>query len=192
MNGKASMKLACVVVMALMVGCGSDDAESDKKKSGATADPYADVSSVEAGSFLPDKPLTTLCNPCSSSLSCDGADDKESACVDYGTVGSFCGTVCTADGDCPKGDGAVKYVCKGVKSVEGKSIKQCVPELAPADKGLYGVCPCSAWAAAKAMSTMCSVDFKQDKVTVREGRREYNESKMLDPDVPVLVLHREP
>jgi len=33
---------------------------------------------------------------------------------------------------------------------------------------------------------------KQDKVTVREGRREYNESKMLDPDVPVLVLHREP
>ena len=37
-----------------------------------------------------------------------------------------------------------------------------------------------------------AVRRKQDKVTVREGRREYNESKALDPDVPVLVLHREP
>ena len=33
---------------------------------------------------------------------------------------------------------------------------------------------------------------RDDRVTVREGRQEYNESKALDPDVPVLVLHREP
>ena len=32
---------------------------------------------------------------------------------------------------------------------------------------------------------------RDDRVTVREGRREYNEGKALDPDVPVLVLHRE-
>ena len=33
---------------------------------------------------------------------------------------------------------------------------------------------------------------RADRVTVREGRRAHEESKALDPDVPVLVLHREP
>ena len=36
-----------------------------------------------------------------------------------------------------------------------------------------------------------SVRRTEDKVTVREGRREHNESKAIDPDVPVLVLLRE-
>ena len=32
---------------------------------------------------------------------------------------------------------------------------------------------------------------RDDRVTVREGRRAHEEGKALDPDVPVLVLHRE-
>ena len=69
---------------------------------------------------------TILCRPCTSDKDCSQgtAGILGSRCVDLGPEeGSFCGLLCTKDGDCPE-----NYSCKDVDRAEGGSSKQCLPD----------------------------------------------------------------
>ncbi len=142
---RASLALICA--LATLNACGTTD-DGDKADAAGI-----DVTYTDAGQFLPAKPSTSVCNPCNSSAQCGGDSDKDAVCVSYGDDGSFCGTGCASDGDCTEG-----YTCASVKSVEGADSKQCVFKKGASDKGPYGQCPCSAWAAAKSLSTSCKSD----------------------------------
>jgi hypothetical protein len=129
-------------------GC-SDDADDGKTSSSI----YDDVATVDAGAWLPPRPTVTLCNPCDSSLQCDGEADVDAHCVDYGDLGGFCGGKCATAADCKEG-----YACADVKSVEGESVKQCVRK---GEGGAqFGTCECSEWAAATSQSTQCIAKTK--------------------------------
>ncbi len=123
-----------------LAGCGSESDDSEVQNS-----KQPDISYTDAGQFLPLEPSDTSCNPCNVSLQCG-----DSACVVYGDEGSFCANACASDADCTEG-----YGCADVKSTEGDSIKACVKSKGADDKGAYGTCPCSEWAAAKSLMTSC-------------------------------------
>ena len=91
-----------------------------------------------------------ICEPCDNSTLCSGAlGNDKGLCIAYGGVeGSFCGTSCAADGDCPSG-----YGCKTATSVEGKTALQCVRN--PDGQG-HIQCPCDAAAKDKKLATVCS------------------------------------
>lgn len=125
---------AALVIGGSLSGC-SDDGSTDDN--GTPPQQYADVQFVDAGAFLPPKPTVSICNPCNATLQCNGIDDKDAHCVDYGDEGAFCGAGCASDGECTEG-----YRCADVKSVEGLSVKQCVRKADAGSKGAYGVCPC--------------------------------------------------
>ena len=91
-----------------------------------------------------------ICEPCDDSKLCSGAlGSEKSACVAYGGVeGSFCGSACGVDADCPGG-----FVCKDSTSVEGKASKQCVRS----PDGLGHIqCPCDSAAQSGKLQTTCS------------------------------------
>ncbi len=167
------MMIRCLAIGLLclalaMAGCSnSDGSDGDGDESNGASTP--DVQQADVEKFALDKPGSTLCNPCSSSITCDGDDDKEPACVDYGVAGSFCGITCSSDGDCPESSPR-KYVCKSAKTVEGKTVQMCVPEQKEGDPGDYGVCSCSEWAASKSLSTSCVAESADGKAACPGSR----------------------
>ena len=116
----------------------------------------------------------TLCNPCTASKDCEGLGKGIRVCLSYGPAGSFCGSECAKDGDCPAG-----YACDSAKTVEGvpSAKKQCIKQ--DNDDKPFGACACSALATAKALSTVCvktlkdpggaDVDCKGTRVCGPEG-----------------------
>ncbi|MEY3014321.1 MAG: hypothetical protein RIT45_3056 [Pseudomonadota bacterium] len=148
-GGKTIVWLGAALGLVVAVGC-SDESSGDTSTAPSQ---YVDVHFEDAGVFLPPKPTVSLCNPCNATLQCNGSDDKDAHCVDYGDMGAFCGAGCTSDSDCTEG-----YRCGDVKSVEGEAVKQCVRKGEGAAS--FGECPCSAWAAAKALSTRCIAEFQ--------------------------------
>ncbi len=91
-----------------------------------------------------------LCEPCDNSKLCSAAlGNDKGVCVAYGGLeGSFCGSQCAIDDDCPNG-----YGCKDVVSVEGKSAKQCAR--LPGGDG-HVQCPCDANATTQKLATTCN------------------------------------
>ncbi len=94
-----------------------------------------------------------LCDPCVDSKSCQALGHADARCAQYGDMGSYCGIACKLDADCGPGAG-----CMSVTTVEGQSAQQCA-RLPAAGKTGFGTCPCSARAAAKALSTSCLRTF---------------------------------
>ncbi|GMV44354.1 MAG: hypothetical protein AMXMBFR64_60700 [Myxococcales bacterium] len=84
-----------------------------------------------------------LCDPCRSDNDCQGYYGSGNRCVPTGggATGSFCGTVCTSDEDCP-----AEYECA---EAIPDAPKQCVPR--------EGECSCSSSAIASGLDTACSV-----------------------------------
>ncbi|MSP93482.1 MAG: hypothetical protein EXR79_17105, partial [Myxococcales bacterium] len=95
-----------------------------------------------------------LCEPCGVSKDCEALGLKDSACVDQGGLGRFCGISCGTDVDCP-----AEYACSEVATAEGGKLKQCVRK-PDAMQSPFGVCSCSAVAVAKKLATACFVEFK--------------------------------
>ncbi len=91
-----------------------------------------------------------LCEPCDNSKLCSSAlGNEKGVCIAYGGLeGSFCGSFCASDGECPTG-----YGCKDVTSIEGKSAKQCarLP-----DGAAHIQCPCDANATTQKLATTCN------------------------------------
>lgn len=81
-----------------------------------------------------------LCLPCDKKADCAGGFQADNACLSYGTSGSFCGTECDVDDDCPTG-----YICD---DADGSGNKQCI--LAS------GECSCSPYAITLAAQTTCT------------------------------------
>ncbi len=94
-----------------------------------------------------------LCDPCATSKDCEALGLKDSACVQQGALGRFCGVACVAKADCP-----ADYDCQKVTTTEGGLLQQCVR---PASNGAaFGVCPCSAPAVQKKLATACYTEVK--------------------------------
>ncbi len=89
------------------------------------------------------------CDPCAASADCTSLADADGACVDQGANGSFCGTACDDDDDCPS-----DFACAAVSTIEGISSKQCVKT----DGEGFGTCPCSAGAIAAKLATSCFIE----------------------------------
>lgn len=98
------------------------------------------LAGLEPGSvYLCEPPFPFLCDPCMDSKDC-GFVGQANACVAHDDgAGSFCGTACKADPDCPSG-----YTCRS----EGLPSPQCVPG---------GTCACSKLAVQLGLQTGCSV-----------------------------------
>ncbi len=88
-------------------------------------------------------PWVSQCRPCTINSEChaNGVDLGE-ACVEYGAAGSFCGSPCTVDEECPAG-----YLCSEAVDVSGGTGNSCLL----AD----GECPCSKWFADDGATTGC-------------------------------------
>lgn len=92
-----------------------------------------------------------LCDPCLASTDCQSPGLNGATCVRYGDAGSFCGSGCSADADCPTG-----YVCKASESAEGGLSLQC---RLSEEAGTPAVCPCSQRAADKGLQTVCATVY---------------------------------
>ena len=84
----------------------------------------------------------SLCNPCNANQDCLGLDSG-SKCIDGGDNGSFCGSGCSEDANCPGG-----YECKDAKDMSGATSKQCVVKGGAA-------CSCNAYAVDNKLATTC-------------------------------------
>ena len=98
--------------------------------------------------------LGHLCDPCAISKDCEALGLKDSACVDEGPLGRFCGIACGADADCPK-----TYSCKEVTTAEGGKLKQCVFAV-EGGSAPFGQCTCSTLAVQKKLATACYIPIK--------------------------------
>ncbi len=84
-----------------------------------------------------------LCRPCGLDSECQKLN-LAAVCIAYGASGSFCGSGCKADADCPTG-----YACADAEGSGGPAAsKQCLRK--------NGVCPCSQQAIADGAKTPCS------------------------------------
>jgi hypothetical protein len=96
--------------------------------------------------FLCLETALNLCRPCTSDDVCrEGAFGASGdRCVAWGgREGSFCGTACEADADCP-----TDYACELVRALtDGADVKQCVPK--------DDTCACSQRAIDAAATTTC-------------------------------------
>ena len=96
-------------------------------------------------------PALNLCRPCTDDIECqrDAIASTGARCVRYGAAeGSFCGTACGTDADCPDA-----YACREVAAFEtGSLIWQCV--LADPD----ATCACSGRSVEGSAFTTCTVD----------------------------------
>ncbi len=91
-----------------------------------------------------------LCDPCSTNADCDSlGGGKQTACLDYGDAGHFCGFDCAADADCPAG-----YTCGEGKTVDGVVRKQCWHGAGVGAAAT--VCDCSPHATALNLTTSCA------------------------------------
>jgi len=100
--------------------------------------------------------LGRLCDPCATSKDCETLGLSDSACVDQGKHGLFCGVACAAVTDCPDG-----YGCNTVATAEDAKTKQCV-RLPDTDGEGPGTCTCSERAVDKKLSTACFNEVKDD------------------------------
>jgi len=91
-----------------------------------------------------------LCDPCTSSSTCQVNGLSGVYCVDEGALGRFCGAPCGPGDSCPSG-----YGCQKVLTAEGNPATQCV-RLPEEGTATYGTCPCSARAAAEHLFTDCT------------------------------------
>ena len=95
-----------------------------------------------------------LCEPCSVSKDCESLGLKDTACIDQGVLGRFCGVSCAANSDCP-----ANYDCTDVTTAEGGKLKQCVRK--PDDKqSPFGLCTCTTAAVQKKSTTACWTEVK--------------------------------
>ena len=60
-----------------------------------------------------------LCEPCKSHDECGGLEDL---CIQAGIEGTFCGTYCAVESDCP-----ASFSCNSSLTIEGDTVLQCVP-----------------------------------------------------------------
>ena len=102
-------------------------------------------------SYLCVEPALNLCRPCVDDAECqrDALGASGARCVRYGSAeGSFCGTACTTDRECPE-----RFVCREVEGLaSGNLMRQCV--LAdPAE-----ACTCSGRSVEGSAFTLCEVD----------------------------------
>ena len=95
------------------------------------------------------------CRPCNTAADCAALGHGGAQCVNYGTLGAFCGVGCETSKDCPVGS-----TCKDATSISGATSKQCVRVKGPgAPAGaLFGVCDCSPAARTSKASTTCWLD----------------------------------
>lgn len=95
-----------------------------------------------------------ICEPCTSSDQCAKAVGSHgSACIAYGPeLGSFCGSACTEDNECPTG-----YGCREESTVEGAAKKACVR----VDGDNKIECLCDARAAKLQLATTCEVQAEK-------------------------------
>lgn len=82
-----------------------------------------------------------LCQPCQTDAEC-GKADPGALCVPYGQAGSFCGSGCSVDADCPGG-----YACQDAAGQLGAA-KQCVRQ--------QGECACTKWGSLAGATTKCT------------------------------------
>ena len=83
-----------------------------------------------------------LCEPCKQDADCkDAALGGTQLCVPYGNDGSFCGTMCSDDSECPK-----SYVCLANQRA-GQTVGQC--------RRIGGQCECTDNAKAAKLQTSC-------------------------------------
>jgi len=98
--------------------------------------------------YLCVEPALNLCRPCNEDSECqrDTFGASGARCVHHGdALGSFCGTACSADEDCPDA-----YACREVVArATGGRIRQCVPSEPEAG------CSCSGRSIADAAFTTC-------------------------------------
>ena len=123
-----------------------------------------------------------LCDPCEKSSQCDALGLKDSACVEQGPQGRFCGIACVDDQGCEAG-----YLCQAVTSVEGAKTKQCVVKPKQGDPDPFGTCVCSALAIKQKLTTACFQFIKDDKGQVKgkcAGERSCSEQGLSACSVP--------
>ena len=114
-----------------------------------------------------------LCRPCTAAGGCLGSSGEEAACVGYGPGGSFCGSSCDEDLDCPEG-----YHCDlEAATVAGAPTAQCVHD--------GGECPCSAKAIELALHTDCSTTTDQGTC---EGIRVCSPEGLSDCSAPLATV----
>ena len=120
----------------------NDDTEADESAaSDVETDDTFDV--AEDGTTVVDDGPPALCRPCLTDAAC-GALNPTSVCVNYGQNGSYCGSGCVKDLDCPTG-----YVCADAEGTSGPAAsKQCLKK--------NGECTCSTQSIADAAFTTCT------------------------------------
>jgi hypothetical protein len=85
----------------------------------------------------------SLCDPCVTVADCNSDKEVGNLCIPIGNDGSFCGSKCAQDKDCPSG-----YSCNTVTDPDsGAAVKQCQPKT--------GMCSCSPAAVSKGAKTVC-------------------------------------
>ena len=82
-----------------------------------------------------------LCAPCQTDAQC-GTNEPGALCVNAGEAGSFCGSPCVADSDCPQ-----NYACQDAVGELGQA-KQCILQT--------GACGCSKLATLQGAATSCA------------------------------------
>ena len=104
------------------------------------------ATSTADGQSICVSPYWSLCRPCSADADCSSlADDDPGNCIDYNGSGTFCGTDCAADGDCPDG-----FACNEVATRTGRLVRQCV--------ATAGMCECNPYIAGLGESARCATE----------------------------------
>ena len=86
-----------------------------------------------------------LCNPCREDDGCVQEEfNIDGVCLSYGDEGSFCGSECALDGDCPDG-----YYCSEEVLPSGQTKSYC--------RSNSGVCSCTPDAVEAGLGTTCSI-----------------------------------
>jgi len=112
-----------------------------------------------------------ICRPCGKSQECQGnAIGIESACINMGPAGNYCGGNCSDSGaPCPD-----SYECQDVQSVEGETLSQCIP--------IDGECACTPFAVSEGLSTAC---YAENEYGLCGGDRTCLEEGLTDCSAPI-------
>jgi hypothetical protein len=113
--------------------------------------------------------VSNLCKPCRTGDNCKSPGGNEDVCLDYGAEGSFCGSICASDDDCPWG-----FSCADSKTVDGIDTRQCLSDA--------GVCPCTGKSVKLALWTGCAVT---NEFGVCPGKRVCSDGGLTDCDALV-------
>ncbi len=97
-------------------------------------------------------PHARLCRPCATQSDCGTSYGVEGVCVSYAEAGSFCGSACDQDDDCPDG-----FVCEASLTTSGATLSLCV--------SAAGECTCTATSIQLGLSTPCQAANEQGTCT---------------------------